>query len=232
VERLRAQIAAADDPARVLAFGRAVVAAKIRKQAVLLKRFVRRGRHEAVVHGIGLIEQLLGMLPECAGRDELMGIEGAAAHAYFEALGHLVPEPLAFAGRTRQPPLDVVNSALSFGYTVLAGEADRRVPRHRTGMDRHVMAMTTLVCYDISSDSTRARAAAILQQCGDRVQRSVLICTLTTEDLADVTRRLAEIIDADHDSVYLLPVCAACWDSVVVLGQAEVAPPALYWAVL
>ncbi|HEX5494721.1 MAG TPA: CRISPR-associated endonuclease Cas1 [Mycobacteriales bacterium] len=86
-------------------------------------RFVRRDHHEDVVHSIGLLAELLGMLPECANRDELMGMEGAAARAYFDALGRLVPEPLRFTGRNRQPPLDVVNSALSFGYTVLAGEA-------------------------------------------------------------------------------------------------------------
>ncbi|HEX5494988.1 MAG TPA: hypothetical protein VFX70_10485 [Mycobacteriales bacterium] len=29
----------------------------------------------------------------------------------------------------------------------------------------------------------------------------------------------------------VLPVCAACRDSVDALGQATVAPPVLYWAV-
>ncbi|HEX5494722.1 MAG TPA: CRISPR-associated endonuclease Cas2 [Mycobacteriales bacterium] len=94
------------------------------------------------------------------------------------------------------------------------------------------MAVTTLVCYDISSDAARARAAAILQQCGDRIQRSVFLCALTAQDREEVTRRLADVIDADHDSVYMVPVCVDCWDAVGVLGQATVAPPVLYWAVL
>src|SRR5207248_2932970 len=41
----------------------------------------------------------------------------------FGALGLLVPEPLRFDGRSRRPPLDVVNAALSLGYTLLLGEA-------------------------------------------------------------------------------------------------------------
>jgi CRISPR/Cas system-associated endonuclease Cas1 len=49
-------------------------------------------------------------------RDQLMGVEGAAAREYFAALGAIMPAGLAFAGRSRQPPLDVVNAALSFGW--------------------------------------------------------------------------------------------------------------------
>ena len=36
------------------------------------------------------------MLPECGTRDELMGIEGAAAREYFAALGQIMPEDLRF----------------------------------------------------------------------------------------------------------------------------------------
>lgn len=51
-----------------------------------------------------------------------MGLEGAAAAAYFPAFGALLPEELRFELRSRQPPMDVANSALSFLYTVLLGE--------------------------------------------------------------------------------------------------------------
>jgi CRISP-associated protein Cas1 len=53
----------------------------------------------------------------------VMGVEGAAARAYFGALGVMMPAGLGLAGRSRQPPLDVVNAALSYGYAILAGEA-------------------------------------------------------------------------------------------------------------
>ena len=123
VMRLRAQLATSDDAARCLRFGRAVVEAKVRKQIVVLRRLGRRNNADIVADAAGLMGQLLAMLPAATGRDELMGMEGAAARAYFGALGKIMPEGLAFAGRSRQPPLDVVNAALSYGYAILAGEA-------------------------------------------------------------------------------------------------------------
>lgn len=123
VGRLRAQLAAADDPSRRLTFGRAVVEAKLRKQTVLLRRLARRSNATVVSEATGLIEQLVAMIPEAGDRDGLMGLEGAAARAYFAALGAIMPAGLAFEGRSRQPPQDTVNAALSYGYTILAGEA-------------------------------------------------------------------------------------------------------------
>ena len=57
--RLRAQLAVADDPARLLPFARAVVTAKVRKQIVLLQRSGRRDNAEAVSGAVGQMEQLL-----------------------------------------------------------------------------------------------------------------------------------------------------------------------------
>ena len=94
------------------------------------------------------------------------------------------------------------------------------------------MALTTLVCYDISDDQTRARVAAALQQWGDRIQKSVFLCTLTPDDQAELLDRIRDMICATTDSVYAVDLCRGCWDSVTVLGQATVAPPPLYWAVL
>jgi CRISPR-associated protein Cas2 len=94
------------------------------------------------------------------------------------------------------------------------------------------MAMTMLICYDISDDRARARVAANLQQWGDRIQRSVFRCILTSEDLEVLQSRLADIIDAHHDSIYVVPTCATCWSTVRVLGQATLDPPTLFWAAL
>jgi CRISPR-associated protein Cas1 len=123
IARLRAQLAAADDITRAITFGRAVVDAKVRKQMILLRRLARRSTAEAVTDAAGQMDQLLVMLPDCTIRDELMGIEGAAARAYFTALGQVMPEGMTFSGRSRQPPEDTVNAALSYGYAVILGEA-------------------------------------------------------------------------------------------------------------
>jgi hypothetical protein len=64
-----------------------VVDAKIRKELVLLRRPARRDNAEIVSAAAGQIGKLAAMLPECGTRDELMGIEGAAAREYLGALG-------------------------------------------------------------------------------------------------------------------------------------------------
>lgn len=89
---------------------------------VLVQRMVRRPHVDAVRVPLGQVRAALESLPGCGSRDALMGVEGAAARAYFAALSHLVPEDLRFAGRSRRPPLDVVNAALSYGYSILLGE--------------------------------------------------------------------------------------------------------------
>jgi CRISPR-associated protein Cas1 len=121
--RLRAQLSVADDTARLLPFARAVVETKVRKQMILLQRLARRDNSDGVVRAVGQIDQLLAMLPDCGTQDELMGIEGAAAREYFAVLGQIVPEAVQFTGRSRQPPADVINAALSYGYAIILGEA-------------------------------------------------------------------------------------------------------------
>lgn len=121
-DRLRRQVSyGATQSATVL--GRAIVEAKIRKQIVVLQRFGRREHADAVREAISTMNGCQRMLSECTTTAEAMGLEGAAAAAYFPALGSLLPTELAFTLRSRQPPLDVTNSALSFLYTVLLAEA-------------------------------------------------------------------------------------------------------------
>jgi len=83
----------------------------------------RRDNHEHVIDAVRKIDHLLAMLPDCATRDEVMGIEGAAAREYFGALGPIMPEDMRFSGRSRQPPLDTINAALSYGYAIILAEA-------------------------------------------------------------------------------------------------------------
>jgi CRISPR-associated protein Cas2 len=52
------------------------------------------------------------------------------------------------------------------------------------------MALTVLVCYDISHDQARAKVAAYLQQWGDRIQRSVFVCAVAPDDLGEMISRI------------------------------------------
>lgn len=120
-DRLRAQLRVADDP-RLLVVARSIVEAKVTKQAVVLRRFAREEHADRVRATTGEMERMVRMLPDAHSREEIMGLEGAAARAYWPAYGALFPEPLRFEARSRQPPRDIPNSALSFLYTVLLGE--------------------------------------------------------------------------------------------------------------
>ena len=123
ITRLRAQLAAQTDPQVWLPFARAAIDAKLRKQLVLLQRLTRRDTDDTVTHSAGLVDQLIGMTGEATDRDGLMGVEGAAARAYFDGLPHLLPQEVRFTGRSRRPPQDLVNAALSYGYALLLAEA-------------------------------------------------------------------------------------------------------------
>lgn len=122
VTRLRAQLQAGADQAKRLAFAKVVVSAKLRKQLVLLQRFGRRDSLEACAQAITQIGAALSMIDDAETADELMGLEGIGAREYFAALGQMVPEGVRFVGRSRRPPEDTINAALSYGYAILLGE--------------------------------------------------------------------------------------------------------------
>lgn len=122
VDRLRAQLGFASRPC-ALPVAIAVVEAKMRKQIVLLQRFGRRAHADLVREAVNQMRGLVGMLPSCTTTQEAMGMEGAAAAIYFPTLGELFPDGLEFRQRSRQPPLDVANSALSYLYTLLTAES-------------------------------------------------------------------------------------------------------------
>ncbi len=82
----------------------------------------RRDSAEQVSAAVEAIKLAAQDAKQAEDIDELMGHEGIAAKRYFEALESLLPEELGFRGRNKRPPLDVVNSALSYGYAILLGE--------------------------------------------------------------------------------------------------------------
>ncbi|HEC87585.1 MAG TPA: CRISPR-associated endonuclease Cas1, partial [Thermoplasmatales archaeon] len=55
----------------------------------------------------------------CNDRVSLMGVEGDATKTYFSAIKKVIPREFGFEKRVKHPPLDPVNSMLSYGYTIL-----------------------------------------------------------------------------------------------------------------
>jgi CRISPR-associated protein Cas1 len=87
----------------------------------------------------GLIETRVERVAQAEGGDRIRGYEGDGARIYFRGLGiHLVGTgcPLAFDRRTRRPPRDPVNAALSFAYGLLLSEVTGAV--EALGLDPQV----------------------------------------------------------------------------------------------
>lgn len=123
VQRLRRQLARTEDPEQYLPVARSIVDAKIGKQAVLLQRLTRREQARDLSQAVASMRGYAAMVPQATDRSDVMGLEGAAARAYFHAWAAVLPAEVGFSGRNRRPPLDVINSGLSFGYAVLLSEA-------------------------------------------------------------------------------------------------------------
>ncbi|MEM2331163.1 MAG: CRISPR-associated endonuclease Cas1 [Candidatus Jordarchaeales archaeon] len=70
----------------------------------------------------GLADAASGIERIASRISDPMALEGEASRRYFEALAKIIPEEYGFAGRTRRPPKDPVNAALSYGYVVLASK--------------------------------------------------------------------------------------------------------------
>lgn len=68
------------------------------------------------------ISSIAEQMPKAIDLEQLRGLEGEAARAYFGCFDHLITmqkEDFFFHGRNRRPPLDNVNAVLSFLYSIL-----------------------------------------------------------------------------------------------------------------
>jgi len=61
---------------------------------------------------------------------------------------------------------------------------------------------------------------------------SVFICMIDSDGLKDLVETVERIIDPEKDSFMVVRQCEQCWDNILLVGQRDVAPSALYWAVM
>ena len=99
---------------------------------------VASGRASAAAGGVGVAREASGVvgleaacrdircimadLPDAASIEEIMGMEGAASNVYFACVAGLLPPEVSFPCRSRRPPRDMANAALSYAYSLLLGE--------------------------------------------------------------------------------------------------------------
>jgi CRISPR-associated protein Cas1 len=137
----RAQYRASEQPDEIV---RSILIGKIANQRAVLQRALRdhgeemaAGRRVAVDSTIGRLDRILRRVTSMnEGVETMRGAEGEAAYGYFAVFGDLIraPDPdIAFAGRSRRPPLDPDNALLSFLYTLLTH--DCRSAAESVGLD-------------------------------------------------------------------------------------------------
>lgn len=116
---------AADEDASLF-LAKRFVAAKLHNQRVVLQRYARdypEIRSSGVEDTIEFLRHGRQDVAVAKNLDELRGIEGNAAHQYYKVFGLLLrtsDEDITFNGRSRRPPKDCVNAALSFFYTMMS----------------------------------------------------------------------------------------------------------------
>ena len=120
----RSQFRLADNASFRLQQSRLVVAGKIRNARAMVLRHQRNHKSEALRSVSHTLRGLKTRALRQPRIEALIGVEGEAARVYFQALGAMVRSEFQFTSRSRRPPKDPVNALLSFGYTMLSGEAE------------------------------------------------------------------------------------------------------------
>ena len=115
----RTQFATASDMKFCLRMAKAFVQGKISNSKIIILRYARKRWAPKLKEGAEKMKTILSKLGQASSLEELRGLEGAAARAYFTALAQTIPAKWRFNSRKRHPPTDPVNSMLSYGYTLL-----------------------------------------------------------------------------------------------------------------
>lgn len=135
----REQFRRADDEMFCVTLARDLVSTKIRNQRTLLQR--NHVEPPAIV--LDRLKRLANQAQEAGSLESLLGVEGAAAAAYFGAFAGMIKTEDAaglrtfdFTARNRRPPRDPVNALLSFAYSLLT--RDLTIVCHGVGFDPFV----------------------------------------------------------------------------------------------
>ena len=122
----REQYRKADDLSFSAEVAKFILTGKVTNCRAVLQRALRdhasKIDEQEMSQAVMRLNRLLEFFNQEQPLDVLRGIEGDAAHVYFNVFDHLIvsqKENFRFDERNRRPPLDNVNCLLSFIYTVL-----------------------------------------------------------------------------------------------------------------
>ncbi len=106
-----------------------IIEGKITNQAILLKKFAKTRSSDNLKHRSEKIRKTAHEIKKHdnldLSRSSLMGIEGKASRQYFSALRKIIPENSYHGRRSKQPPEDLFNALLSYGYGILYTEVEK-----------------------------------------------------------------------------------------------------------
>ena len=139
----RMQYRAADDPVQSCRIARNMIFGKVFNARWSVERTRRdhalridEARFSVVS---GQLQELLSPLLQETSLESLRGLEGVGAAAYFSVLDEMIlqgKETFFFRERSRRPPLDAFNAALSFAYGLLAHDCSSAL--ESVGLDAYV----------------------------------------------------------------------------------------------
>lgn len=125
----RSQHAAADSEVTSLSIARNILAGKLQNARAVLMRSAREADSDAdrekLYNAAQVHRKAITEAATATDLNNLRGIEGNAAKAYFGSYSYMVRtnrQAFAISERSRRPPRDPSNALLSFVYTLLAGE--------------------------------------------------------------------------------------------------------------
>lgn len=125
----RRQYASMQDTAFAQETVQSILLAKLRNSKLVLMRAARSERasafKEELAQGVERLNAAASNLLQSGSIDSMRGIEGAAANAYFAQFDCMLagnPGGFRFDVRSRRPPRNEVNAALSFTYMLLTSQ--------------------------------------------------------------------------------------------------------------
>lgn len=117
------------DKTKTLNIAKNMVAGKIQNSRQIVLRGARESKNEEDRQTLKKITDklasALSRLPNCQDIDQVRGIEGESARAYFSSFDRMVREAretFRLDGRNRRPPRDPINALLSFLYALLMND--------------------------------------------------------------------------------------------------------------
>jgi CRISPR-associated protein Cas1 len=188
---------------------------KLRNQVNLLKKLKHtRPEHAAFLQiRIDAMERYIEEL--LAGdeninqtRNKIMGVEGATAKLYWEAISEIMPAEWSFNGRSRQPAQDPFNATLNYAYGVLYSVIEKSCIiagldpyvgiLHTDNYNKKSFVFDAIEPYRVYADETVVFLFTRRQARPDFFENAEYGCTLQKPGKEALVKALNECLDSEE----------------------------------